>query len=57
MRGSKPIPEGRISTSKDTEAGKQAACKENSKQSIWLSERYKKDTFYFSCSFRVRKID
>lgn len=57
MRGSKPIPEGRISTSKDTEAGKQAACKESSKQSIWLSERYKKDTFYFSCSFRVRKID
>lgn len=32
MRESKNNPEGRISTSKGTEAGKQAACRGNSKQ-------------------------
>jgi len=34
IRESKDIPERRISTNKDTEAGKQAACKEKSKQFI-----------------------
>lgn len=32
MRESEAIPERRISTGKDTEAGMQAACRENSKQ-------------------------
>lgn len=32
MRKGKDIPEGRINTVKDTEAGKQATCMENSKQ-------------------------
>lgn len=32
MRESKDIPEGSISTNEDTEAGIQAACRENRKQ-------------------------
>lgn len=32
MRESEDIPEGSISTNKDTEAGTQATCRENSKQ-------------------------
>ena len=45
MKGKQDMPEGPISTSKDTEAEKQAACRENSKQFNLAWKGYKKVNF------------
>ena len=45
MKGKQDTPEGQISTSKDTEAEKQAACRENSKQFNLAWKGYKKANF------------